>query len=138
MGVLIDASVLIAHERGRLDLDRLRSEGDQDAAYLSAVTASELLHGVHRATTTAIRHRRGALVDAFLSQWSVLPIDMNVARAHARLWAELAKAGSMIGIHDSWLAATCIAHGLRIATSNVREFKRVPGLDVEDWSQPVA
>ncbi len=39
----------------------------------------------------------------------------------------------MIGAHDSWLAATCIAHGLRLATGNLREFKRVPGLQVETW-----
>jgi predicted nucleic acid-binding protein len=39
----------------------------------------------------------------------------------------------MIGVHDSWLAATCLAHGLRLATGNLREFKLVPGLDVEQW-----
>ena len=138
MGVLIDASVLITHERTGLDLtERLRGREEQPA-YLSAITASELLHGVHRATTPAIRNRRGAFVEAILRQLPLLPIDMNVARAHARVWAELASAGTPIGAHDMWLAATCVAHGLSIATANVREFRRVHGLEVEDWSQPVA
>jgi predicted nucleic acid-binding protein len=39
----------------------------------------------------------------------------------------------MIGPHDLWLAASCIAHGLSVATVNVREFDRVRGLTVERW-----
>ena len=41
--------------------------------------------------------------------------------------------GVMIGLHDSWLAATCLAHGLRILTGNAREFRRVGGLEVVLW-----
>ncbi|MHB1192938.1 MAG: PIN domain-containing protein [Longimicrobiales bacterium] len=52
----------------------------------------------------------------------------------ARLWAELAKRGELVGAHDLWLAATCVGRGLSLATGNVREFGRVPGLVVEDWS----
>jgi tRNA(fMet)-specific endonuclease VapC len=39
----------------------------------------------------------------------------------------------MIGVHDSWIAATCLAHGLKLVTGNEREFKRVPGLELETW-----
>jgi tRNA(fMet)-specific endonuclease VapC len=39
----------------------------------------------------------------------------------------------MIGAHDAWLAATCLAHGLTLVTGNVREFQRVHGLRVEEW-----
>lgn len=39
----------------------------------------------------------------------------------------------MIGVHDSWIAATCIALNLTLVTANVREFNRVPGLRVENW-----
>ncbi|MGH7504011.1 MAG: hypothetical protein ACRELX_00095 [Longimicrobiales bacterium] len=39
----------------------------------------------------------------------------------------------MIGSHDLWLAAACLAHGLEIATANIREFGRVPGLTVDAW-----
>ena len=37
------------------------------------------------------------------------------------------------GTHDLWLAASCVAYGLRIMTANVREFRRVPGLSIESW-----
>ncbi len=47
--------------------------------------------------------------------------------------ATLAAAGTLIGPHDLWLAATCIAHGLTMISANIREFARVPGLAVEVW-----
>ena len=48
-------------------------------------------------------------------------------------FAELSRAGALIGPHDLWLAATCVAHGLTMVTGNVREFARVPGLEIEVW-----
>lgn len=41
--------------------------------------------------------------------------------------------GGRIGLHDAWIAATCLANGLTLVTGNIREFKRVPGLKVENW-----
>jgi tRNA(fMet)-specific endonuclease VapC len=52
----------------------------------------------------------------------------------ARLWADLASVGKPIGAHHLWLAAAAITHDLVIVTSNVREFERVEGLTLEDWS----
>lgn len=133
MGVLIDASILIEHERGRLDLGHLLVGREREEHFLSTITASELLHGVHRARDAAHRSRRSAWVEAVLDRFPLLTVDLATARAHARLWAELAAEGRVIGPHDLWLAATCIAHGLALATANVREFRRVRGLDIEDW-----
>jgi tRNA(fMet)-specific endonuclease VapC len=128
VGILIDSSVLIAHERGKLDVADLLSGAAEGEGFLSAVTASELLHGVHRAQDPGVRTRRLAWVEALLTAFPVLPADGGVARVHAHLWAHLAAAGTMIGAHDLWIAATCLAHGHTIVTANVREFARVPGL----------
>ena len=133
MGVLIDASILIAHERGRLDIQSRVAERD-DEFFLSVVTASELLHGVHRAVEPSVRARRSAFVEAVLASFPLLEIEISIARAHARLWADLAKTGRMIGAHDLWIASSCLARGLRLATANESEFARVPGLDLEVWS----
>ena len=100
---------------------------------LSVVTASELLHGVHRAADAATRARREAWVEAILERFPLLPVDLASARAHARVWAELSAAGTLIGPNDLWLAAQCLAHGLTMATGNARGFERVPGLAVESW-----
>lgn len=134
MGVLIDASVLIEHERGRLEVESWVRGREEEELFLSAITASELLHGVHRAGDAARRTRRSAFVEGILERFPLLPIEFVVTRAHARLWADLAAAGTMIGAHDLWLAASCLAHGLTLATANVREFGRVPGLTVENWA----
>jgi len=132
VGVLIDASILIEYERGRLDVVAA-IEGRDDEFYLSVVTASELLHGVHRASDSSVRARRSAFVEGVLSSFPLLDIEMSIARAHARLWADLAQAGRPIGAHDLWIAASCLARGLRLATVNAGEFERVPGLEVEIW-----
>lgn len=133
MAVLIDASILIEAERGRLDLEPHVARRPDDESFLSVITASELLHGVHRATQPQQRARRSAFVESILERFPLLEVDLATARAHAQVWAELAKAGTLIGPHDLWLAATCIAHGLTMITANIREFERVPGLHVETW-----
>jgi tRNA(fMet)-specific endonuclease VapC len=133
VAVLIDASILIEVERGRLRLEPYVARYQDEECFLSVVTASELLHGVHRAERAEVRTRRSAFVEAILERFPVLSVDLTSARAHARVWAELRQAGAMIGPHDLWLAATCLAHGLTMVTANVREFERVEGLAVEVW-----
>ena len=135
MAVLIDASILIEAERGRLDLGRCVAQRPEEGFFLSVITASELLHGVHRAVQPEVRTRRSAFVEAILERFPLLPVDVATARAHAQVWAALAAAGQMIGSHDLWLAATCIAHGFIMVTANLREFDRVPGLAVEVWNR---
>jgi tRNA(fMet)-specific endonuclease VapC len=134
MAVLIDASILIEAERGRLDLESHIARHGEEEAFLSVVTASELLHGVHRATAADVRARRSAFVEGLLERFPVLSVDLACARAHAQLWADLRQAGALIGPHDLWLAATCVAHGLIMVTANAREFSRVAGLDLEVWA----
>lgn len=137
MGLLIDTSVLVGVERGLLDPDRLAGERLADRAdepfYLSVVTASELLHGVHRARDRVQRARRAAFVEGVLDAFPILPIDLLTARTHAELGAALARDGLPMGTHDLWIAAAAVGRGLSLATLDVRGFAKVPGLQVEDW-----
>lgn len=89
---------------------------------------------MHWAVDPSVRARRAAFVEAIIDRLPILPLDLPVARSHARLWAELAAAGRLIGSHDLWLAASCIVHGLSLVTANRREFDRVPGLIVDIWN----
>ena len=132
MGFLIDSTVLIDYERGIIDLGGRLARGDEEI-FVSVVTASELLHGVHRAQDVGIRGRRSKFVEGILGSFPLLPVDLATARVHALLGSTLAAAGTLIGSHDLWLAATCLTHGLTMVTSNLREFKRVPKLRVETW-----
>ena len=133
MAVLIDASILIEAEWGRLDLEPHVAQRQEEEFFLSVITASELLHGVYRAVQPEVRTKRSAFVEAILERFPLPPVDVATARAHAQVWAELAAVGQMIGPHDLWLAATCLSRRLTMVTANVREFTRVPGLAVEVW-----
>jgi tRNA(fMet)-specific endonuclease VapC len=133
VATLIDASLLIAAERGRLDWDEVAAaQGEEDVA-VAAITASELLHGVHRARDPKVQTGRSAFVERVLAQIPVVSFDVAVARVHARVWAALAAKGAMVGAHDLLIGATALAIGGRVATRDLRSFPKIPGLDVVRW-----
>jgi len=133
VGALIDSSVLIAAERGTLDLDAVFEEYREVDFALSAITASELLHGVHRADTEDRRSRREAFVESLLSGLPVIAFDLIAARIHARLWAQLAARGVTVGAHDLLIAATAIGRGLDVVTRDERSFPKIEGLTLIRW-----
>lgn len=107
MAVLIDTSVLVDTERQRGPGLNAVTGGEERA--ISVVTASELLHGVHRAVDPTMRMRRLSYVERVLDRLEPLAISMRVARAHAEIWARLEADGALIGAHDLWIAATALA-----------------------------
>ncbi len=132
MGLVIDTDVWVLAEKsgGKLDLARwVKYEG----AYMSAITASELLVGVERANTAQRKAQRGAFVENLLSAIPVLEFSMPVARTHARMLAALPKTVTA-GAHDALIAATAIHHGYALLTRNVAHFKIFAGLEVEAFS----
>jgi predicted nucleic acid-binding protein len=130
---VIDSSVLIAAERGKLDLDQLLGNFAEDPVAIAAITASELLYGVHRAAEPSQRLQREAFVERILAGLTVLPFDLVVARVHARLAADLAAKGSPVGAHDLMIAATAIAGGYSLATRDDRSFPKIPGVSLLRW-----
>jgi len=140
VGTILDTTVFIdlerhARRRQRGDVGALIAEHLADVLEpneeiaIATITASELLHGVHRATPEH-RPRREAFVEAILSAIPALPFDLLTARAHSRIWAELTATGKEVGPHDRLVAATAISTGWQVATANLRDFNRVPGLRV--------
>lgn len=133
MGVLIDSDVLIEMERGRVPIADLVAGRTEEEFFISVISVSELLHGVHRASSPHLRMRRSSFVEGVLSVFPILPIDQPIARMHARIMSELAARQERVGIHDSWIAASCIAYGLTLLTKNRKDFSRFPGLRFEVW-----
>ncbi len=132
MGTLIDTSVLIAVERGQLDLARIHADDDEPIA-IAAITASELLHGVHRLQSAVARTHASRFVERLLDAIPVMPFDLDIARVHARIDAELSAAGTPVGDADLMIAATAVWLDYRVATRDLRSFPRIKGLDVERW-----
>ena len=71
-----------------------------------------------------------AAAETALAAFPPQPFGLLAARAHARIWAELAAAGQDVGAHDRLVAATAISGGWRVGTANLRHFDRIAGLDV--------
>ena len=139
MGALLDTSVLIDLERrssatgspfGHSFANLLRGALDpNEPVAIATITASELLHGVHRATPQH-RPRREAFVEAILAAVPTVPFDLRAARTYARIWAELAASGVDFGPHDRIIASSALSLGWKVVTANARHFNAIAGLDV--------
>ena len=129
MAHLLDTNVVSqalrgdAHVRRRIDLHA------RQGIVISAITIAELAYGTLKHPHPE-RHRRAW--EAFVAMFEVVPFDEHGAREHARIrWALRA---TPIGERDLLIAAVALARRLVVVTGNLREFRRVPGLRVEDWS----
>lgn len=132
MGLLIDTSVLVAAERGQLDLAAALGDHRDENFAISAVTASELLHGVHR-VAAARRAATEVFVEGLIERLPALPFDLRSARVHARLWSGTRISGTTIGERDLMIAATALAYGYSVVTRDRRSFPKIPGLSVQHW-----
>jgi len=98
---------------------------------ISAITYSEMRFG---ATGPKAAPRHIKLVDAFCARLdAILPWDRAAVYATTGIKVELRLAGTPIGPNDTAIAGHAIAAGAVLVTNNTREFKRVPGLMLEDW-----
>ena len=132
MGLVIDTNVFIDVENGRVDLNSLDSFSDYGDAYIAAITVSELLTGVHLAKSANIRIQRSAFVEGIIAKIPVLEFNEEVARCYGDLYAHFLRprAKASTNVHDLQIAATCIAHGYAVLTSNIADYKKVPGLEI--------
>jgi tRNA(fMet)-specific endonuclease VapC len=129
---LLDTNTLIhiRRKQPRRVTDRFRAEGN-NATAMSVVTYGELLYGAEKSAQrdTALMqfHELASLVQ-------VLPLTAEAAASYGRIRSELAQKGEIIGANDLWIAAQAESLGLILVTSNVREFRRVRGLRIENWA----
>lgn len=132
MRYLTDTNIWILYlkQRNTAVEDRLRSTPAGEIAVCSVVRA-ELLHGARKYGNVA---NRVALVEETLAPYLSLPFDDQAACHYAEVRHHLESVGAVIGANDLLIASVARAHGLIMATGNVREFQRIPGLAVEDWT----
>jgi tRNA(fMet)-specific endonuclease VapC len=97
---------------------------------MSAVTLAELRFGVARS-----QHPKRATFNlrALLAKVVAVPFDPDATDRYAELRALLERRGSPIGPLDTLIAAHALSLGWALATHNTAEFRRVPGLKVDDW-----
>lgn len=98
---------------------------------ISSITYSELCHGVENSQAVL---KNKLLLHSFLAAIKILPFDAEAAEAYGKIRTYLQKQGTPIGPLDTLIAAHGQAAGAVIVTNNTREFSRVPGLNLEDWT----
>lgn len=103
---------------------------DRQQLWLSAIVAAELRFGAAKLASPKF----SAAVEAWLAGFDVRPWPVEAAHHCAQLRAALERAGKPVGGMDMLIAAHAMAEDSVIITHNAREFHRVPGLAVEEWS----
>jgi predicted nucleic acid-binding protein len=134
MGLILDSSVVIAAERRGDTVEKMIElivtvVGDQDAA-LSSVGLAELVHGIYRAQTPAMRLRRQSFMDELLRDLTVYPFTKATALLAGRIDGEQQAQGVTIPLGDLLVGATALDLGFPVLTVNLRHFRMIPGLQV--------
>jgi tRNA(fMet)-specific endonuclease VapC len=100
---------------------------------VSAITKAEMMYGVE---VSPRRQKDQSALDEFLRYVAVLDYPAMAALDYARIRADLKMRGTMIGSNDLLIAAHARCLGLTLVTNNTREFGRVQGLKIENWTDP--
>jgi len=114
-------------------LSRLQRVRVSDVS-ISVITRCELMYGVEVSPRKA---QDQAALDAYLRHVEVLEYPGEAALHYAQIRAALKTSGTMIGANDLFIAAHARCLGLTLVTNNTREFGRVTGLAIENWTEPL-
>lgn len=120
-------SQLIRDPRGNVGM-RLRQVGDSNV-FTSIVVACELRYGARKRNSALLSER----IDRVLSSIHVAPLESGVDVCYAQIRQELESAGRSIGANDLLIAAHALEQSATLVTDNVDEFRRMPGLQIDNW-----
>ena len=133
MNYLLDTNICVFVIRQKLQLVVRRfKEHLPDQLGISTVTLAELRYGADKSSNPSKNH---TALDAFLAPLEIVDFDAECAECYGTIRAELESCGLPIGPLDTMIAAHALRLRLPVVTNNTREFSRVPGLTLEDWTQ---
>ncbi len=98
---------------------------------MSSITLGELCYGAEK---SARRLENLQAVEHFCARLEVLSFPAKAAAHYGQMRAELERRGKPVGPHDMLIGAHARAEGLIVVTNNAREFRRMPGIRVENWA----
>lgn len=132
MKYIMDTNICIYAIKNKPEsvIRKILSQNPEDLC-ISVVTYAELMHGVEK--SQAVEKNRIAM-SLFLSAITVLDFDGEAAEAYGQIRAELERKGTPIDPMDLLIAGHARSQGLILVTNNTREFARVTGLRIEDWT----
>lgn len=132
MRYMLDTNIVIfVIKKKSADIIKRFLEHDPEDICISSITYAELLHGVENSNA---KEKNRVALTLFLSGIRILPFDSAAAEAYGQIKAALQRRGTPIGPMDTLIAAHAKSLGLIVVTNNMREFSRVEGLNLEDWT----
>lgn len=133
MKYVLDTNLCVDIMRARSPnaLQRLRAVHPRDVC-VSSVTLSELEYGACRSSNS---EKNRLLIAEFMTPMDILPYDDTCALHYGRVRSELEAKGKPIGPLDTMIAAHALALDATLVTGNEREFRRVSGLRIENWTE---
>jgi predicted nucleic acid-binding protein len=128
---LIDTSIWIAVERGKLSAADIHTITRQESVYLSPINIAEIRFGLELLRSSTQQERAMAMLRR-LRRKPQLRITVQTAETFGMLAAKIKKAGKEpnVRINDLWLAAQAIQRDLSLLTANAKDFADIPGLKV--------
>jgi tRNA(fMet)-specific endonuclease VapC len=132
---LLDTNVCMELLRGRVGtpLEQRVEAEDPENLLICSIVKAELIYGIYR---SADRVKNALGIQRLFDQFASLYFDDTAAARCGEVRAFLARAGRPIGPNDLLIASIALANVVTLVSSNLREFQRVPGLMVEDWTRP--
>lgn len=97
---------------------------------LPSITVAELYYGAEKSKFKAKNRER---VKRFVSTFEIVSFDEKACVAYAKIRHSLEKSGTSVGPMDLLIASIGLAHNFTVVTNNIKEFKRVKGLKIENW-----
>ncbi len=132
MKYMLDTNIIIylINHRSEKALKQLTQHKPGDIC-VSAITMAELEYGVYKSEQKS--QNQLALI-LFLSRIRILPFDSKAATEYGFIRANLSQKGQLIGANDLLIASHAKAENLILVTNNTREFQRVKGLKLANWT----
>ena len=127
---LLDTNIisdLVRNPAGKIT-EKIKEVGE-DKVCTNLIIASELQYGAYKKQSARLTKQ----LNAILSAIEILPIESDTDKEYAKLRVYLEQKGTPIGPNDMFIAAHALAKNLILITANIDEFKRVPGLMIENW-----
>jgi tRNA(fMet)-specific endonuclease VapC len=128
---LIDTNTCIFFIKGNYDLKKKFEKVDIDNCFISEITLAELKFGVENSER---KEKNQIALDNFVTGIKVVPIFHSLD-LYAKEKARLRKAGTPIDDFDILIGVTSVTHNLIMVTNNTREFVRIKGINLEDWTK---
>jgi tRNA(fMet)-specific endonuclease VapC len=134
LGIILDSSVIIDAERSgrsiRQILEQIFAAHGEMGVGASVITVAELVHGAYRAKSPEVRSKRLEFIDRLTRDVPIYPVTLEIARIAGRIEGENAARGVQLSFEDILIGSTAVHLGYGIATLNIRDFERIPGLKV--------